>query len=86
MSSDIQRPLLILDPRRCDCLSKVEFGFGVRELLELFDLQAPVFVGHDVCDEDRFADPLNPDRSLCLVDHLWSEYHVNRYIRCIRVL
>jgi hypothetical protein len=51
----------LLAPRRRDRLNKVEFGFGVREFLELFDLQASIFVGNDVCDEDRFAGTFNPD-------------------------
>jgi hypothetical protein len=42
-------------------LIKVEFGFGVREVLELFDLQVPVFVGNEAYGEDRFAGTLNPD-------------------------
>lgn len=55
-------PLLLSPhPRRCERLSKVEFGFGVRELLEPFDLWDPVFVGNDFADEDRFAIHLNPD-------------------------
>jgi hypothetical protein len=60
LSSDIQRTLLLLSSRRCERLNIVEFGFGVRELLELFELQAPVFVGDDVYDEDRFAEIINP--------------------------
>ena len=41
-------------PSRCrsDCLHKVEMGLGVGELLEVLDLQTPVFVGNDVFDED----------------------------------
>ena len=54
LSSDTRRALLLLSPHPCrrDRLSKVEFGFGVRELLGICDLQAPVFVGNDVDDED----------------------------------
>ena len=75
MSSDTRRTLLFPNPRRCDRLSEIEIGFGVRELLEPFDLQAPVFVGDDIYDEDRFAVPLNPDCGLRLVDRLRDEYH-----------
>jgi hypothetical protein len=54
LPSDTRRALLIPSPHPCrrDRLSKVEFGFGVRELLRICDLQAPVFVGNDVDDED----------------------------------
>jgi hypothetical protein len=52
LSSDTRGALLLLSRDR---LMKVEIGFGVRELLDLFDLQAPVFVGNDVCDDDQFA-------------------------------
>ena len=31
---------------------KIEMGFRVGELFYLLDLQAPVFVGDDVSDED----------------------------------
>ena len=53
-------------------LIKVIFGFGVREVLEPFDLQAPIFVGSDVCDEDRFAGYLDSRHE----GHLWDGYHV----------
>jgi hypothetical protein len=59
--SDIQRALLFLSCHRRERLNIVEFRFGVREVLNLFYLQAPVFVGNDVRDEDRFADILNPE-------------------------
>lgn len=36
-------------------LAKIGVGFRVGELMELFDLQAPVFVGDDVDDDDRLA-------------------------------
>ena len=52
---DTRRTLLPLSSRRRDRLNKVEFSFGVRELLDLFDLQAPIFVGDDVYDVDRLA-------------------------------
>jgi hypothetical protein len=61
LSSNTRRTLSLLSTCRRDRLGKVEFGFGVRELLDPFELQAPVFIGNDVSDEDRFADPLNPD-------------------------
>jgi hypothetical protein len=48
LSSDARRTLLLLSPRCRDRLSKVEFEFGVRELLDSFNLQAPVLVGNDV--------------------------------------
>ena len=78
LSSDTRRtlPLLLFSPCRRDRFNKVEFGFGVRELLDLFDLQAPVFVSNDVCDEDRFMVHLDPDRGLRLVGHLRGRYHV----------
>jgi hypothetical protein len=53
--------LLLLSLRRRDCLIVVEFDFGVREVFELFDLQALAFVGSDVEDEDHFAVYLNPN-------------------------
>ena len=58
---DTRRILLLLSLRRRDRPNKVEFGFGVCELLGVFDLQVPVFVGYDVQGEDRFAVPLNSD-------------------------
>jgi hypothetical protein len=61
LSSDTRMTLLLLSCRRRDRLNIVEFGFGVRELLILFYLQAPVFVGNDVYDDDRLAVHLNPD-------------------------
>jgi hypothetical protein len=78
LSSDTRRtlPLLLFSPCRRDRFNKIEFGFGVRELLDLFDLQAPIFVGNDVCDEDRFVVHLDPDRGLRLVGHLRGRYHV----------
>ena len=46
-------------------------GFGVNELLDQFDLQAPVCVGDDVRDEDRFVvDGTGLD--LRLVKNLWD--------------
>jgi hypothetical protein len=57
--SGTRSTLLLLSPRRHHRLNEVVFGLGVRELLELFDLQAPVFVCNDVCDEDRFVEHLN---------------------------
>jgi hypothetical protein len=59
LRSDTRRALLTRS-RRCDRLNVVEFGFGIREVLELFELQAPVFVGDDVYDEHRFTVILNP--------------------------
>ena len=44
-----------------DSLEKVEVGFRVSKLFELFDLKAAVFVGSKVCDEDHLADHLHPD-------------------------
>jgi hypothetical protein len=69
-SFTIIRTLLLLSSRRRDRLNEVEFGFGVRKLLRPLDLQTPVFVGNEMCDEDRFAGSLNPDRGLRLVGHL----------------
>ena len=42
-------------------MNKVEIGFRVCKVFDLLDLQAPVFVGSDVCYEDRFAAHLDPD-------------------------
>ena len=55
----LRRTLLLLGRCRTHCLNKVKMAFGVGELLNLLDLQAPVFVGDDMVDEDRFADRLN---------------------------
>ena len=38
-----------------DSLEKLGKEYGVDELLDLFELQASVLVGHDVSDEDHFA-------------------------------
>ena len=56
-----------------DTLGKVEIGFGISELLKLLDLQAPVFVGRDVCDEDHFADHVNSNYSFRLDGKLWGK-------------
>jgi len=64
--------LLLLGVCHSDRLKNVEVGFGVGEFLDLFDLQAPVFVGNDVRDEDRFTDRLNSDRGIRLVGELWG--------------
>jgi hypothetical protein len=58
-SSDTRTTLLLLGRR--DRLIKVEIGFGVCELLHPFDFQAPVLIGNDIYDEDRFAVHLNSD-------------------------
>ena len=47
--------------------------FRVGELFNLLDLQAAVFVGDDVSDEDRFAGHLDPNRSLRLVGDLQAD-------------
>ena len=57
----MQRTLPLLGCRRSECLHKVDMGFGVGELLSVLNLQAPVFVGNDVFDEDRFASRFNPE-------------------------
>ena len=44
-----------------DGLEKVDVGFGVGELVELLDLQASVFVGDDIRDEDIFASHVYPE-------------------------
>ena len=75
---DTRRTLLPLSFRRRDRLNKVEFSFGVRELLDLFDLQAPIFVGDDIRDEYRFADSLNPEGGTHLVGHLRGGCHVTQ--------
>ena len=75
LSSDTQTTLPLISPRHRDRLDEVEFGFGVRELLDLFGLQAPIFIGNDVYDEHRFTGSLNPsDRELH--GHLRGGYHV----------
>ena len=45
-------------------------GFRVGELFDLLDFQAPVFVGDDVRDEDRFADRLNSNQGFYFVGDL----------------
>ena len=55
-----QRILLLRGLCRLDRLKEVEIGFGVNELFDLPDLQAPVFVGGEVDDGDRFAVHINP--------------------------
>jgi len=68
--------LLLLGFCRRDRLSDTaEVGFGVGKLLDLLDLQAPVFVGNDVPDEDRFAAHLNPNGSIHLVGGLCGRSH-----------
>jgi hypothetical protein len=49
---DTRMTLLLLSSCRRNRLNKVEFRFGVREVLNLFYLQAPIFVGNDVCDDN----------------------------------
>ena len=53
-------------------LLKVKMGFGVGELLDLDDLQASIFVGYDLCDEDHFANHFHPDRGVRLGGKLWG--------------
>ena len=48
----MRKTLLLLGCRCNDCLNKVKMDFGVGKLLNLLDLQAPVFVGDDVVDHD----------------------------------
>jgi len=70
------RTLLFLGFRRRDRLNNAtEICFGVGELLDLLDLQAAVFVGNDVPNEDRFTDHLNPDCGTHPVGDLWGRNH-----------
>lgn len=59
---------------RRNSLNKVKVGFGVGELLDLLDLQAPVLVSNDLRDVDRFTDRLHPDHGLQLAGDLWPEW------------
>lgn len=54
--------MLLVGFSRRDTVEKVEIGFGVGKLLEFFDLQASVFVGNDVSDQDHLAGHVYPDR------------------------
>lgn len=56
----------------------LEISFGVDELLDLLDLEGPVIVGNDVCDDYRFVGPINLDLGLYLAGKLWGRYHVNK--------
>ena len=40
---------------------KIAMRFGIGELLNLPDLQAPVFIGNDMSNKDRFTAHLHPD-------------------------
>ena len=44
-----------------DRLNTVEIGFRVGKLFAQVDLQAPLFVGDSVFDEDRFANDPGPE-------------------------
>ena len=55
-----------------DSLEEVEICFGVVELIDLLDLQAPVIVGHDVCGDDHFEGHFHPDRGRRLATGLWG--------------
>ena len=43
---------------------------GVGEILDIFDLEAPVFVGDDVSDGDRLAGQIHPDCGLSVDSNL----------------
>ena len=45
-------------------------GFGVDEHLDLLDLQAPVCIGDDVCDDNHFVVNGSPRHGLRLVGNL----------------
>lgn len=45
----------------CHSLEEVEVGFGVRELFDLLNLQAFIFIGNDMCGPDHFAVHLHPN-------------------------
>jgi len=46
----------------------------VDELLNLFDLQDPVFVDFNGCDEHRFIRRIRPCTGLHFVCELWGKY------------
>ena len=48
----MRKTLLLFGCCRNDRLNKVNLAFGVGELFYVVDLQAPVFIGNDVVDED----------------------------------
>lgn len=64
--------MLLVVPCCRDGLEKVEMAFGVGELLDLFELQASVFVGNDLSDENHFAVHVYPDRGLGPASELWQ--------------
>ena len=52
-------------------VNSAEISFKVGKLFDQIDLQAPVFVGNDVFDEDRFAGHL-PNWGFHRVGALWG--------------
>ena len=51
-------------------LSVFDISFGVDELLELSNLQAPVVVGNDLEHHDQFARYIQPECGFCLAGDL----------------
>lgn len=51
----MRRPLPFVSSLLFRLLNDFQIRFGVGELIDLFDLQAPIFVGDDVYDVDRLA-------------------------------
>ena len=62
---------ILVGDRSLNGLNEVEMRFGVGELLHLFDLQASVIVGDDLCDVDRFAGCLQFVFGLYPAGYLW---------------
>ena len=62
--------VLLVSFSRRSSLGEVEIGFRVHETFEVLDLQASVFIGNDVNDENHFAIYLHPDRGLPLSSEL----------------
>jgi len=69
-SSGKRRTLPLLGFRRLNRLNKVEMGFRVGEIFDMFDLEAPIFVGVDVSYSDRFAGQIHPNCSLSIDSNL----------------
>ena len=53
--------LLLLGHRRLERLDRFEVGLSIDELLDLLDLQLPIFAGDDGGDGDRFAVQFDPE-------------------------
>ena len=69
---NVQTTLLLPAFRHRERMKNVEIGFRIGKIFDLLDLQASVFVWSHVCDEDRFAVYINPDRGFRVVGDLWG--------------